>query len=51
MIYLFLCRLNVELKREAFLSYDNYNFWDEINITKEKYDAIEKFLSVKSALI
>ena len=34
--YIVLDRLKVELKREAFLSYGNYKFWDEINITKQK---------------
>ena len=42
--------LRVELKREAFLSCDNYNFWDETNATKEKHYAIKNLLSNKEIL-
>ena len=34
-------RLKVEIKREAFSSYDNYSFWDELNISKEEHLALK----------
>ena len=43
-------RLKVEIKREAFSSYDNYSFCDEINIRKEQHVAL-KGLSVNNDLI
>ena len=43
-------RLKVEIKREAFLSYDNYRFWDEVNISKEEHVAL-KGLSTNNNLI
>ena len=33
-------RLNVQIKREAFSSYDNYKFWDELNISKKRHAAL-----------
>lgn len=41
----------VELKREVFLLYDNHNFWDEMNITKEEHDAIKNLSYSKKILI
>ena len=38
----------VDLKRAAFLSYDNYNFWDEIKITKKVHGSIKTILIQKS---
>ena len=43
-------RLKVEIKREAFSSYDNYSFWDELNISKEEHVAL-KGLSANNDLI
>ena len=43
-------RLKVEIKREAFLSNDNYRFWDELNISKEEHVAL-KGLSTNNDLI
>ena len=43
-------RLKVEIKREAFSSYDNYSFWDELNINKEENVAL-KGLSANNNLI
>ena len=43
-------RLKVEIKREAFSSYDNYSFWDELNISKEEHVAL-KGLSANNNLI
>ena len=45
-----LARLKVEIKREAFSSYDNYSFWDELDISKEEHKAL-KILSTKKDLI
>ena len=42
--------LKVEIKREAFSSYDNYSFWDELNISKEEHVAL-KGLSANNDLI
>ena len=33
------------------MSYDNYNFWDEINITKAEHNVIKHFSSHKEILI
>ena len=41
----------VELKREVVLLYDNHNFWDEMNITKEEHDAIKNLSYNKKILI
>ena len=43
-------RLKVEIKREAFSSYDNYSLWNEINISKEEHVAL-KGLSTNNDLI
>ena len=43
-------RLKVEIKREAFSSYDNYSFWDELNISKEEHLAL-KGLSTNNDLV
>ena len=43
-------RLKVEIKRESFSSYDNYSFWDELNISKEEHLAL-KDLSANNDLI
>ena len=33
--------LKVEIKREVFSSYDNYSFWDQLNISKEGHMALK----------
>ena len=43
-------RLKVQIKREAFSSYDNYSFWDELNISKEEHLALKR-LSTNNDLI
>ena len=43
-------RLKFEIKREAFPSYDNYSFWDELNISKGEHAAL-KGLSANNDLI
>ena len=30
-------QVKIEIKREAFSSYDNYSFWDVLSISKEKH--------------
>ena len=30
-------KLKTEIKKEAYSSFDNYNFWNELNINKEEY--------------
>ena len=42
--------LKVEIKSEAFSSYDYYNFWDELNISKEEHMAL-KALSANNDVI
>ena len=42
--------LKVEIKREVFSSYDNYSFWDQLNIGKEGHMAL-KDLSANNDLI
>ena len=43
-------RVKVKIKREAFSSYDNYSFWDELNISKEEHVTL-KCLSANNDLI
>ena len=51
MCYNILDETKVDLKREGFLSYDNYNFWDEIKITKKVHGSIKTISSNKEILI
>ena len=37
-----------EIKKEAYSSFDNYNFWTELNINKEKYLALKSLSSNKN---
>ena len=30
-------KVKTKIKEEAYLSFDNYNFWSELNISKEEY--------------
>ena len=34
-----------EIKKEAIYSFDNSNFWNELNISKEKYYALKSLSS------
>ena len=44
-------RLKVEIKREAFSSYDNYSFWTELNISKEEHKEEQiKILSFRNRI-
>ena len=31
------CKKLRQIKKEAYLLFDNYNFWNEINISKEEF--------------
>ena len=44
-------RLKVEIKREAFSLYDNYSFWDELNISKEEHKALKSLSTNKDLII
>ena len=44
-------RLKVEIKREVFSSYDNYSFWDELNISKEEHVALKGLSANKDLII
>ena len=44
-------RLRVEIKREAFSLYDNYSFWDELNISKEEHVALKGLSTNKDFII
>ena len=44
-------RLKVEIKREAFSSYDNYSFWDELNISKEEHKTLKSLSTNKDLII
>ena len=44
-------RLKVEIKREVFLSYDNYSFWDESNISKEEHVTLKGLSANKDLII
>ena len=30
-------KVKTEIKKEAYSSFDNYNFWNELNISKEEF--------------
>ena len=36
-------KVKTEIKKEAYWSFDNYSFWNELNITKEEYLAWRGF--------
>ena len=44
-------RLKVEIKREVFSSYDNYSFWDELNISKEEHVTLKGLSANKDLII
>ena len=43
--------LKVEIKREAFSSYDNHSFWDEFNISKEEHVVLKDLSANKDLII
>ena len=44
-------RIKVEIKGEAFSSYDNYSFWDELSISKEEHVALKGLSTNKDFII
>ena len=44
-------KLKTEIKREAYSSFDNYNFWNELNISKEEYLALKGLSSNKNIIL
>ena len=44
-------RLNVEIKRESFSSYDNYSFLDKLNISKEEHASLKGLSANKDLII
>ena len=44
-------KLKTEIKKEAYLSFDNYNFWNELNINKEEYLALKGLSSNKNIIL
>ena len=44
-------RLNVEIKRESFSSYDNYRFLDKLNISKEEHASLKGLSANKDLII
>ena len=43
--------LKTEIKMEAYSSFDNYNFWNELNINKEEYLALKGLSSNKNIIL
>ena len=43
--------LKVEIKREAFSSYESYSLWDELNISKEEHVALKRLYTNKDLII
>ena len=43
--------MKVEINREAFSSYDNYSFWDELNISKEEHVALKGLFANNNLII
>lgn len=41
-------QLKVEVKREGFSSYNNYIFWDELNISQEEHVALKVYPQIKT---
>ena len=44
-------QLKVEIKKEAFSSYGNYSFWDELNISKQEHVALKDLSANKDLSI
>ena len=44
-------KLKTEIKKEAYSSFDNYNFWNELNINKEEYLALKGLSSNKNIIL
>ena len=44
-------KVKTETKKEAYSSFDNYNFWNELNISKEEFLALKGFSSNKDIIL
>ena len=44
-------RVKIDVKKVAFSSFDNYSFWDELNITKDEFKALKKLSSNKDIIV
>ena len=44
-------KVNTEIKKEAYSSFDNYNFWSELNISKEEFLTLKGFCSNKDIIL
>ena len=44
-------KVKTEIKKEAYSSFDNYNFWNELNISKEEFLALKGLSSNKDIIL
>ena len=44
-------KVKTKIKKEAYSSFDNYNFWNELNISKEEFLALEGLSSNKDIIL
>ena len=44
-------KVNTEIKKEAYSSFDNCNFWNELNISKEEFLALKGLSSNKDIIL
>ena len=44
-------KVKTEIKKEEYSSFDNYNFWNELNISKEEYSALKGLSSNKNIIL
>ena len=44
-------KVKTEIKKEAYLSFDNYNFWNQLNIIKEEFLALKASSSNKNIIL
>ena len=44
-------KVKTEIKKEAYTSFDNYNFWNEFNISKEVFLALKGLSSNKDIIL
>ena len=44
-------KVKTEIKKETYSSFDNYNFWNELNISKEEFLALKGLSSNKNIIL
>ena len=44
-------KVKTEIKKEAYSSFDNYNFWNELNISKEEFLALKDLSRNKDIIL